>query len=353
MGESFYEVLGVARDASQEAIAEAYRERVKETHPDLNDSPDASDEFQRVQAAEEVLGDPDERARYDRLGHASYATHFGDGSSADGGRWDVGSDPVADDAGDDDGDARGRWTGGGGSAAADATGRDGTGFGVDPNEYDRTRSGDGNPSQRSYDVGDDGASTDASVDGGASSTAGTGAAGGVGTARGGRASATGTAGSRAAGNASWQEQARRTEREWSKATQRDARNDDGADGYAVDDWTDTDVDGAIFDVRLTGSELVVAGITLLLYPFMAFSAVTPQFSLLVNVVVAVCALALTGYLLTIPRVGFVVFGTWTVLAPTFFLLLPALDPVSILGVVVFGAAWIPFGYSLLFLRVLR
>jgi hypothetical protein len=90
-----------------------------------------------------------------------------------------------------------------------------------------------------------------------------------------------------------------------------------------------------------------------LYPFVAYSAITPQFSLVVNVIVAACALLLTGYLLTMPRIAIYVFGAWSVIAPLALLLFPALDPVSLLGVVVLGSTWIPFGYSVLFMRVLR
>jgi len=362
MAESFYEVLDVGRDASQEAIEAAYRERVKETHPDRNDSPDATDAFKRVQAAEAVLGDPEERARYDRLGHASYATRFGDGSGEDGSRWDVGSDPVADDARADEDESAGSSSGAGssgatgGPGAAGAAGSDDgvSGFGFDPNAYDRTRrTGDGNPSRRSYDVGGEDSNDASASDGGNGADAGTGGTGDGGPRGDARASAGGPTGGRVSANPSWQEAARRTERGWSKATQRDGRSDDEPDGYAVDDWTDTDVEGPIAELRLSGSELVIAGITFLLYPFMMFSAITPQFSPLVNLVVAACVLALTGYLLTMPRVGFAVFGAWSVLAPATFLAFPALDPVSVVGVVVLGVTWIPFGYSVLFLMVLR
>ena len=81
MGETYYDVLGVPPDASQDEIRAAYRERVLETHPDRSDDPDAAEQFQRVTTAEEVLSDETERARYDRLGHDSYV-----GLSQSGGR---------------------------------------------------------------------------------------------------------------------------------------------------------------------------------------------------------------------------------------------------------------------------
>lgn len=62
-----YEELGLARDATREEIAAAYRARAKELHPDTRPvDADATDRFARVGAAYKVLSDPDERARYDR-----------------------------------------------------------------------------------------------------------------------------------------------------------------------------------------------------------------------------------------------------------------------------------------------
>ncbi|WP_255196269.1 J domain-containing protein [Halorarius litoreus] len=76
--ESYYELLGVSRDASTHEIETAYRERAKQTHPDRSDAPDAAEQFKRVALARDVLTSPRERARYDRLGHAAY---LGEGPS--------------------------------------------------------------------------------------------------------------------------------------------------------------------------------------------------------------------------------------------------------------------------------
>jgi hypothetical protein len=62
-----YEELGVARDATREEIAAAYRARAKALHPDTRPvDADAADRFARAGAAYRVLSNPDERARYDR-----------------------------------------------------------------------------------------------------------------------------------------------------------------------------------------------------------------------------------------------------------------------------------------------
>jgi len=74
MGETFYTVLGVDDDADRERIQRAYRALVKETHPDVSDSPDAAERFRRLTTARDVLIDDRERRRYDRLGHEAYVS---------------------------------------------------------------------------------------------------------------------------------------------------------------------------------------------------------------------------------------------------------------------------------------
>lgn len=72
---TFYEVLGVDPDADPDTIQAAYRERVKEYHPDVSDHPEARERFERINRARTVLTDQEERARYDRLGHEAYLEH--------------------------------------------------------------------------------------------------------------------------------------------------------------------------------------------------------------------------------------------------------------------------------------
>jgi DnaJ-class molecular chaperone len=62
-----YETLGVRRGDSEETIRKAYRKLAKRHHPDLNpDKPDAMERFKAINAANQILSDPEQRARFDR-----------------------------------------------------------------------------------------------------------------------------------------------------------------------------------------------------------------------------------------------------------------------------------------------
>lgn len=82
----YYEVLGVERGASEDAIKTAYRKLAKENHPDRRPGDgEAIGRFKEASEAFEVLGNSDKRARYDRYGHA--------GLQGDGGvEFEFGSD---------------------------------------------------------------------------------------------------------------------------------------------------------------------------------------------------------------------------------------------------------------------
>lgn len=66
----YYELLGVARDASDGEIKRAFRRLARELHPDVSSEPDAADRFKQVAEAYEVLSDRERRETYDRFGHA-------------------------------------------------------------------------------------------------------------------------------------------------------------------------------------------------------------------------------------------------------------------------------------------
>jgi len=84
----FYQVLGVAKDASAAEIKKAYRVLARDNHPDSHpDDPAKHDRFKAVAEAYDVVGDPEKRKKYDEL-RAAYASGgfgFPQGGSAGGG----------------------------------------------------------------------------------------------------------------------------------------------------------------------------------------------------------------------------------------------------------------------------
>lgn len=81
----YYEVLGVARNASADEIKKAYRKLALQYHPDRNPGDTAAEEkFKEAAEAYAVLGDAEKRARYDRFGHAGVGGASGGGSPFSG-----------------------------------------------------------------------------------------------------------------------------------------------------------------------------------------------------------------------------------------------------------------------------
>lgn len=63
----YYDILGVAEDASDADIKRAYRKLARKYHPDVSDEVDAQEKFKEVGEAYEVLKDPEKRAAYDQI----------------------------------------------------------------------------------------------------------------------------------------------------------------------------------------------------------------------------------------------------------------------------------------------
>ena len=78
----YYEVLGLARNASDDAIKKSYRRLAMKYHPDRNpDNREAEDRFKEAKEAYEVLSDSRKRAAYDQFGHAGVDASAGMGGA--------------------------------------------------------------------------------------------------------------------------------------------------------------------------------------------------------------------------------------------------------------------------------
>ena len=81
----YYEVLGIAKNATAEEIKKAYRQKAIQHHPDKNPGDHSSEEkFKEAAEAYEVLRDENKRARYDQFGHAGMSGAAGGGGFGGG-----------------------------------------------------------------------------------------------------------------------------------------------------------------------------------------------------------------------------------------------------------------------------
>jgi molecular chaperone DnaJ len=87
----YYEVLGVAKTATDAEIKKAFRQLARKYHPDMNaeNKEAAAEKFKETAEAYEVLSDAEKRGRYDQFGHAGFSngdfSGFGRGAGADTG----------------------------------------------------------------------------------------------------------------------------------------------------------------------------------------------------------------------------------------------------------------------------
>ena len=69
----YYQILGVAKGASQDDIKKAYRKLARKYHPDVSKEADAAQRMAELNEANTVLSDPEKRAAYDSVGAQAWA----------------------------------------------------------------------------------------------------------------------------------------------------------------------------------------------------------------------------------------------------------------------------------------
>jgi len=89
-GKDYYQILGVSRNASEKEIKQAYRRLARKHHPDLNPGDKSAEaKFKEINAAYEVLSDPEKRKKYDQFGEQwEYAEQFAKSGGQERIRWD-------------------------------------------------------------------------------------------------------------------------------------------------------------------------------------------------------------------------------------------------------------------------
>ena len=82
----YYEVLGVSKNASEDEIKRAYKKLARKYHPDMNPGDkEAEEKFKEANEANEVLSNPEKKAKYDQFGFAGVDPNYGAGQGGYGG----------------------------------------------------------------------------------------------------------------------------------------------------------------------------------------------------------------------------------------------------------------------------
>jgi len=101
-GKDYYQILGVNRNASEKEIKQAFRRLARKHHPDLNPGDKAAEaKFKEINAAYEVLSNPEKRKKYNQFGEQwEYADQFAKSGGQERVRWDFGKGGTTFEYGD-------------------------------------------------------------------------------------------------------------------------------------------------------------------------------------------------------------------------------------------------------------